>query len=280
MNLLSIIYYFGITSCGIQGSEKSRQKNTFFCFPASFLASLGGGMFRDLFILSVFPVALTKKCTLDIAIALCAGVFYRILSQKHLLPHTFNYFVTITDSLGLGTFIAIGINRALDLGYSQDIAFYCGVITALGGGILSSLFCGRSIHEILTTDMVYQIITVMGAFFYLYCLANNVNRTTAQYWLILYTFSFVPISNCDSKVISIRHLKSMLQYPIIAVACIPTENILYRQSSYCIYIPHQTSLFPFSASVHTHNKHITNLKNSDAMLNPKFRCPRRFSRGR
>ena len=284
MNLVSIIYYFGIAACGIQGSEKSRQQHNLFCLPASFLAALGGGMFRDLFILFVFPVAFTKDCILDITIALCAGIFYRILSRKHELQKPQNIvkqLVPITDALGLGTFIAIGIDRALAIGTSQTTALYCGIVTALGGGILSSLLCGQSVRKVLHTGITYRIITILGAYLYICCLANGVTPVAAQFGLILYTLFFIPMSTYDFEIILRKYPTNAIRYPIVRTLPIPTAIILYQIKTYPMYIPHQL-LLPnsFSTSSYTRERNLLHIKCTTILLNYKILCPRRFARGR
>ena len=266
MNSLSAIYYFGLIACGIQGSEKSCQQNDIFCLPASFLAALGGGILRDLFILAVYPVAFTKACILDISVALIAGALHHILLRKN-PPQKIAKLVTILDSLGLGTFIAIGVDKALSLGSDPFIAICSGIITALGGGILSSAFCGNSVHEILTQGHTYRIITSFGTLFYLCCLINGTDPVTAQYLLIHYIFFFITASSNDYKSIC-KDLIYITQNPIVVVQ----TNIYF---TYILYQP-----YTFSAPNYMLYRKSLYIKYTVTILNPKSRCPRRFSRGR
>ena len=227
MKLLSIIYYFGIFACGIQGSQKSYKHHMLLCFHTSFLASLGGGLCRDLFILLVFPVAFTKSSLPEITIVICSIFFYRICQQKHAIQNILKPFVTLTDALGLGTFIAIGIDHALDSGTSPIIALCSGIITALGGGILSSLLCGQSIYKILTTNISYRIITILGAIIYIYSLVNGIDKTVAQYGLILYTLTFVMITNYNLKTILIKYQMDLFQLPSKIIILSLMDAMLY-----------------------------------------------------
>lgn len=278
MNVLSAIYYLGIIACGMQGSEKSQQQHMNFSLSASFVSALGGGMFRDLVILFVFPIALTKKCIPDVTIALCAGILYQVLLRKHWLQNIIKQFVFIADALGLGTFIAIGIDRALAFGASQTIAFYCGIITALGSGILSSLMCGQCIYKILTSNIGYRIITILGSFIYINCLTNGVNPTTAQSVLILYTVFFVLIYNFKSLLI--KYCMNAFRYRIVKCLPIPMAVILY-QLKFKPYIPYELSVPQcFSTFNNIHGKDLYHIKYKAILLTYNILYPRRFARGR
>lgn len=274
MKLLSAIYYFGIMACGIQGSKKA-QRHAFLCCPASFLAALGGGMLRDLFILFVFPAALTKDSIPDIIFALCAGTLSYILSQKNAYMEALNHITCIADAFGLGTFIAMGVDRAIQFGASYSIAFICGIITALGGGILSSLLCNHSIYEVLTTSIGYRVTTIIGAFMYILCLYNGIDQATAQYWLILYTALFVLLTSCKSKPINFIMLLATFQCS--AVLDIPTPKIivLYKPYTQCTYFPQSLHSYP-----HDRCKKLPLKKYSVILPNLKCRFPHRFSCGR
>ncbi len=281
MYLLSIIYYFGIVACGIQGSQKSSQLHKIFCPPISFFAAMGGGIIRDLFLLYVFPAAFTTGCILDVMIALCAGIVYRFLLQKHIVPKIFENYVILTDALGVGTFIAMGVNKALICGANQIIVFCCGIVTALGGGILSSLLCFQSIRKVLTANISYRIITILGTILYMYYLAIGVNPTVAQYLLILYTFSAISITNYNYRKMLIGHLTKFLKHAKAMVFPIPKAAILYRQNNYIIHTSNRLAYsYVFCSSNYTRNKNLPYVDYTYILRDFKLRCPRRFARGR
>ena len=273
MKLLSLIYYLGIFACGIQGSKKSCQQHTEFCLSASFLAAMGGGMIRDLLILFVFPAAFTIGCILDDAIALCAGLMYLFYLQKYETNNIFKQFIVLTDALGVGTFIAIGIDKAFILGATQSTALCCGIVTALGGGILSALLCGQSLHEVLTSGVSYRIVTALGAFLYICCLAIGIDPIAAQYWLILYTLCLIPLTNYSFRETLIRNIINIFEYPQTMV--IPILN------TYSIHISNQSPFhYFFYASRNVQNQYLNHTNHVIYLLNFKSLCPRRFARGR
>ena len=278
MKLLSIIYYFGIFACGIQGSQKSYKHHIFLCFPASFLASLGGGLCRDLFILLVFPVAFTKSSLPEITIAICSSFFYRIYQQKYAIQNILKPFITLTDALGLGTFIAIGVDKALDSGTSPIIALCSGIITALGGGILSSLLCGQSICKILSTNISYRIITILGAIIYIYSLTNGINKEIAQYGLILYTLTFVMVTNYNLKTILIKCQMDLFQLPSKIIILSSMEAILCPLEIQ--YIHPTKSSYSFNRFNHFKNNKYHFRKDNSNLINCKSCYHHRFSRNR
>ena len=272
MKLLSIIYYLGIIACGIQGSKKSCQQHKVFCLPATLLAAMGGGMIRDLLILFVFPAAFTISCMPDVMIALCAGIIYRICLQKYKTHNTFKQLIIFTDALGIGTFIAIGIDKALSLDASPNTALCCGIVTALGGGIISSLLCGQSIHKVMTTNVAYRIITILGSLLYIYYITIGVNPIIAQYWLILYTTIFIPLTDNYCRELLINFMKILKHSKAIVT--------LNQQNAFALYIPNYPPLpYSFCVSNDTQKRNLHYL-NRVANTNFKLQCPRRFSRGR
>lgn len=161
MKVLTIIYFAGIASCGIQGAEKYTQymqRNNIALLLCAFLSSFAGGLIRNAIILQVYPVALTIDCLPDIIMALFAAVLYVNSKENKLIK----WFSTCADSAGLAQFISIGVNKAYIITDEKLTQFICGVITALGGSIISSLFCGDSLTKILSKNLFYRLITVIG----------------------------------------------------------------------------------------------------------------------
>lgn len=278
MKSLSIIYYLGIVACGIQGSKKSCQQHKELCLPASFLAAMGGGIIRDLLILYVFPAAFTISCISDDTVAMCAGLIYLLCLKKHEERNMFKHFVILTDALGVGSFAAFGIDKAFGLGATPGIALCCGLATALGGGILSALLCGQSLRKVLFSGISYRIITFLGVVSYIYCLTIGVDPTAAQYWLILYTLCFIPLTDHDFREILIRNI---LEYLQATVTPVPMIVMVYQSNAYAIHITNQSpfhSFFYMSKNIRDRNLIIMN--HTVDLSNFKSRCPRRFARGR
>lgn len=275
--MLKMAYYFAIVACGMMGAKKSFQKSEFLYLPASFLAALGGGMFRDLLVLHVFPAAFTTDCIPDITVALCSGIAYHMLSQKRALQNFFEDFIVLADALGLGTFVFMGIDRSYAFGASPFTAFCCGIITALGGGVLSSLLCGQSIHNVLTVDITYRLITCSSAFLYTYFRAKDINQITAQYIIVLYTYASVLFLNHNHipKLVKIYTPPHSLEI----VTPIPFAAINYQLFGTNHSNRSHKSLPPHFANA-SGRAWDRNLLCTTYRTSLKSLCPARFSRGR
>ena len=135
----------------------------------------------------MYPVVLTPECRPDIAVAVIAAFMYLCAHKNSVTRNAIEWFSAVTDSSGLGTFIAIGVDKAVDMGAAPVSVFLSGVSTSLGGGILSSVFCGASLLQSLTVSAPYRIITVGGVFLYSNWIEAGTERVTAQYAIVGYT---------------------------------------------------------------------------------------------
>lgn len=194
--MFMLIYFFGIASCGVQGAQKAKSNILSISHPSiiEFFSAFGGGLIRDIFILRVYPVAFTLECVPDIITALASGTFY-LSPQKNKSIHKFlNKLTVVTDACGLGTFIAIGADKAISLGASPLIVLLCGITTSLGGGILSSMLCNISIKEVLCTNIMYRFSAIIGAIFYPLWV-KSMGANIAHIAIIVYTFVTILVWN-------------------------------------------------------------------------------------
>lgn len=194
------VYYAGISSCGIQGAEKAASytpftQNILIC---AFLTGFGGGLIRDLILLHRYPVAFTLECLPDITVALVSAMIYTYWNKNHLSLKSIKWFSIFADAAGLARYIAIGVNAAQSLESNNIMAILCGISTALGGGILSSLFCGIPLKTILKASPFYRLITILNTVMYIHWLNNGFNSLAAQSALILYTF--IGVLACNREV--------------------------------------------------------------------------------
>lgn len=88
------------------------------------------------------------------------------MQEKKHINKTLLQLTVVADACGLGTFIAIGVDKAIGLEVPILTVFLCGVITSLGGGVLSSVLCGVKLKTVLTTNVLYRLTAVIGSIFY------------------------------------------------------------------------------------------------------------------
>jgi uncharacterized membrane protein YeiH len=110
-------------------------------FAVALVSSTGGGLLRDGLFLQEGPPALVRTP----AYLVIAGVatlsvfaFGKRLDDHRLLSRTL-----MADAVGLGVFAVVGMHLALRANLNLPAVVFVGVVNAIGGGILRSLF----LHE-------------------------------------------------------------------------------------------------------------------------------------
>lgn len=205
MFLLTLVYYLGIASCGIQGAENGyKLPYTGNILVSSFFAAFGGGLIRDIVLLNTIPVVFTSQCIPDIVIALFSGMMYINIKQKKIIK----YLSIFADAASLGKFISIGIEKAIPVTDSELVIVTCGIVTALGGGVLSRIFCGYSIKLIIISNINYRFFTVFGAIIYYKFIQIGIEHITVQSIIVVYTtITAIACNNNITNMIK-KHLKN------------------------------------------------------------------------
>lgn len=126
----------------------------------SFITAVGGGTLRDVLIGST-PVGWMQDINylLIIASAMIATIFFKRIFEK--LRKTMFLF----DSIGIGLFTILGVQKTLDLGLSPVVAVMMGTISAVFGGVLRDTL----VNEIpmIFRKEVYATVCVAGGIVYL-----------------------------------------------------------------------------------------------------------------
>lgn len=240
MSLFTSIYYAGVVVCGILGAEKSIRQKQFFSHSllTAFWMAFGGGIIRDIMLLQRIPVVLTFECLPDVIIAeLSAGIYY-VIHRDAPLNRTAKGLVGFFDASSLGTFISIGIEASLTSGFPPCLAWFSGVVTALGGGILTDFLCGTPIPKILKSNISYRVITIIGCIFYSYSRPYN-NEKNIQIIVILYTLL---VNTAYSQYIRRNTLKKTYCHPLL--------GILLSQ----LNTPHWASIIIILIKIHQNQK--------------------------
>lgn len=162
----SMVYYLGIFSCALQGAEKGKDDH-YTPIHRYVLNSFGGGLIRDC-ILAVPPWLFTRQALPDLIFVILVGCIYScyFLHRLHKEHKKFvDIIILLTDALGLGSFIAIGMNKASICTNNPIVIIICGYITAIGGGILASeKFLSKTFQNSKT--LIYHIVTMLCCCFY------------------------------------------------------------------------------------------------------------------
>jgi uncharacterized membrane protein YeiH len=139
---------------------REREHDLFGAGFTGFITAIGGGTLRDI-LLDSYPLVWIGDIWFLYAIllgVLAAFVFPKFLSR---LRKTFFLF----DTLGIGFFTVLGVEKALSLGVRPEIAAIMGMFSAVMGGVIRDTLTNEI--PILFRKEVYASACLAGAILYL-----------------------------------------------------------------------------------------------------------------
>lgn len=125
-----------------------------------FITAIGGGTLRDI-LLNSYPLVWIENVQILYAIfggIMAAFIFPNFLSR---LRRTFFLF----DTLGIGFFTVLGVEKALSLGVRPEIAAIMGMFSAVMGGVIRDTLTNEI--PILFRKEIYASACLAGAVLYL-----------------------------------------------------------------------------------------------------------------
>lgn len=140
MTLLYGIDIIGTFVFAISGALAGAEKK-FDLFGASVIAlvtALGGGTIRDVLIGS-HPVGWMNDLNYLIAVGVAIGVSVLFKRFVERLRRTMFLF----DTIGIGVFTILGLQKTLSLGLSPIIAILMGAVSAVFGGVVRDVLCNE-----------------------------------------------------------------------------------------------------------------------------------------
>ncbi len=160
VSFVDVIEFLGTFAFAVSGIRLASAKKLdwFGAFVVGFVTATGGGTLRDL-LLGVVPFWMNSSvyacCTI------LSLVFVIIFRKK--LVHLNGPFLWF-DSIGLGLFVVVGVEKALSLNYDVWVIVLMGTITGIVGGVIRDIL----INEIpaVFTQELYAIACIMGGLLY------------------------------------------------------------------------------------------------------------------
>jgi uncharacterized membrane protein YeiH len=162
MDPILLFDYIGTMVFAISGTLTAAQKRLDF-FGAifiGFVTAIGGGTVRDM-MLGDLPVAWIQSSNYFYIILL--GVIITILFKKIVLKLRNTLF--LFDTIGIGVFTVLGLEKALALGISPPIAVIMGLSSAVVGGIIRDTLCNEV--PLIFHREIYATACIAGAIIYL-----------------------------------------------------------------------------------------------------------------
>jgi uncharacterized membrane protein YeiH len=157
--LLQLIDILGTVSFAVSGVFAAMQKklDIFGILIISFITAIGGGTLRDMMI-GDLPVSWMRNLNYTLIIFITAVV--TIIFNKTI--RNFEKTLFVFDSLGLGFFTVLGVQKGIAVGLHPIICIALGTITGCFGGVLRDISLNH-IPMIFQKEIIYASACILGA---------------------------------------------------------------------------------------------------------------------
>jgi uncharacterized membrane protein YeiH len=179
-----VIEILGTISFAISGSFAAMQRrlDPFGILIIAFVTSIGGGTVRDL-LLGDTPVRWMRDvnyCFLILITSILTMFFKRGIKK-------FKITLFLFDSLGLGLFTVLGIQKGLAFGLSPGICVALGTITGCFGGVIRDTLLNTI--PLIFRKEIYATACIIGGMLYFLLLHCNLKTDVAKVVVITFIFA-------------------------------------------------------------------------------------------
>ena len=162
MNLIDFFSFAGTFLFAVSGALAAMEKklDVFGAFVIALATAVGGGTFRDLLIGKQPVVWLTDTWYLVLVAA--------AVPVSHIFKGSFQKMrksMFLFDSMGIGLFTILGMERTLAVGLSPMAAVLMGAVSAVFGGVLRDILCNEI--PIIFRKEIYATACIAGGVLYL-----------------------------------------------------------------------------------------------------------------
>jgi len=166
-NLLDLI---GTLAFAISGALVSIDKkmDLFGVFIITFVTALGGGTLRDVMI-GRTPVG--WMVNIDYIFVIITGFIITLLFKQ--LIERFKIYLFILDTIGLGVFTLIGLEKGINIGLHPIICIALGTMTACFGGVIRDILCAEI--PVIFKKEIYATICILGGIVFFILRKFNLN---------------------------------------------------------------------------------------------------------
>lgn len=188
IEILDIIGVFVFAISGVLAAI-NKKLDLFGVFIIAFVTALGGGTLRDTLI-GRTPVGWMQD--LNYVYLIIAGYFVAILFRNYLNKLRLSLF--LFDTIGLGVFTLIGIEKGLEYGLHPVICIALGTITATFGGLIRDILCNE-IPLLLRKGTIYATICIIGGVLFFILrkigLQDSINELVTSLFIIVFRLAAV-----------------------------------------------------------------------------------------
>lgn len=200
IEILDVIGVFVFAISGVLAAI-NKKLDLFGVFIIAFVTAAGGGTLRDVLI-GRMPVGWMQN--LDYVYIIIVGYITALFFRNYLNKLRVSLF--LFDTIGLGIYTLIGIEKGLEYGLHPIICIALGTITASFGGLIRDILCNE-IPLLLRKGTIYATICIFGGiqFFLLRKLGvdSSVNELVTSITIIVIRLAAVRY-NWSLPVVSIK----------------------------------------------------------------------------
>lgn len=160
LDTLDLIGTFVFAISGTLAASNQRF-DVFGALVIAFVTAVGGGTVRDLLIGS-HPIAWMQD--LRYLYTIIAAVICSYFFKRYILKLRKTLF--LFDTIGIGLFTILGVQKTLDMGLSPVIAVMMGTVSAVFGGVIRDTFC--NLVPLIFRKEVYATACIVGAVLFLF----------------------------------------------------------------------------------------------------------------
>ncbi len=157
--MFTILDIAGTMAFAISGALTAMNKklDPFGVFIIAFVTAVGGGTLRDVMI-GRTPVGWMND--LIYVYVIIVGYFLSIVFRKKL--DQLRTSLLLFDTIGLGVFTLIGLQKGIDVGLHPIICIAMGTMTACFGGVIRDILCNEI--PVIFRKEIYATICIIGGF--------------------------------------------------------------------------------------------------------------------
>ncbi len=180
-----IIEVLGTISFSISGTFSAMQKrlDPFGVLIIAFVTAIGGGTVRDL-LLGDTPVAWIRD--VQTCLIILSTLIATIIFKTHIKKFKITLF--LFDSLGLGLFTMLGLQKGISFGLSPGVCIALGTITGCFGGVIRDTLLNTI--PLIFRKEVYATACILGGLLYFLLLRLNLDLVVAKLLVIAFIFAF------------------------------------------------------------------------------------------
>lgn len=162
MNFFSTLDLIGTFVFAISGTIVAGEKrlDLFGAAFIGFVTAIGGGTLRDMMI-GISPVSWISSTSYLYVIVLAVLITFILKEQIFQFRRT----IFLFDTIGIGVFTIIGVEKALAHGISTPVAIIMGILTAVAGGVIRDTLTNQ-VPQVFRKE-IYATACLAGAVVYI-----------------------------------------------------------------------------------------------------------------